>query len=99
MNRERAKELLPIIQAFAEGRKIQYSWQGQDQFYDLCQSFINFSHDGFFRVKPEPRYVWINVYSDGEAGSAHTSKSDADGTAGPNRTGRLKILLEDRFDE
>ena len=55
MTREEAKDLLPIIQAFAEGKVIQ------------CKSSINNEWRGFeepvfnglpdnYRIKPEPKY-------------------------------------------
>ena len=34
MDRERAKELLPIIQAFAEGKKIECSVKGKNDWSD-----------------------------------------------------------------
>lgn len=52
MTREEAKELLPFIQAFAEGKTIQVwandTWKDEDYpfFGPLCQ----------FRIKPEPEY-------------------------------------------
>ena len=52
MTREEAKELLPIIQAFAEGKTIQVwandTWKDEDYpfFGPLCQ----------YRIKPEPQY-------------------------------------------
>lgn len=52
MTREEAKELLPIIQAFAEGKTIQVwannTWKDEDYpfFEPLSQ----------FRIKPEPEY-------------------------------------------
>ena len=53
MTREEAKELLPIIKAFAEGRNIEYknefgSWTATD-----CPLWTNRSK---YRIKPEPRY-------------------------------------------
>ena len=52
MTREESKELLPIIQAFAEGKTIQVwandTWKDEDYpfFGPLCQ----------YRIKPEPKY-------------------------------------------
>ena len=58
MTREEAKELLPIIQAFAEGKIIQYKGK--------CGKWINCANDSAildistgpscFRIKPEPKY-------------------------------------------
>lgn len=53
MTREEAKELLPIIQAFAEGRIIQLF--GRDGWTDLYKDFI-FDISYRYRIKPEPKY-------------------------------------------
>ena len=52
MTREQAKELLPIIQAFVDGKTIQlwYNDTWQDEEYP---SFFELS---LFRIKPEPKY-------------------------------------------
>ena len=71
MNRERAKELLPIIQAFADGKTIQF--RDDISSYDNLMPLSEFSdwqtipdepdlkfHDGRqYRIKPEPREFWI----------------------------------------
>ena len=55
MTRERAKELLPIIQAYAEGKMVEiYSphsgeWKALDQ--------PNFDTYSSYRIKPEPKYI------------------------------------------
>lgn len=54
MNREQAKELLPIIQAFAEGKTIQvredidWCYLGNETDFDLSPQR--------YRIKPEPKY-------------------------------------------
>ena len=57
MNRARAKELLPIIQAFAEGKEIQFNsvngWVAH-----TSPSFDSQSPDKF-RIKPEPEVIYI----------------------------------------
>ena len=57
MTREQAKELLPIIQAFAEGKKIQYR-NHSDEWIDIKEneglSFI--CHPSDYRIKSEPKY-------------------------------------------
>ena len=55
MTREEAKQLLPIIQAFAEGKKIEIydnrEWQ------DLIIGSIKFDcKPSCYRIKPEPKY-------------------------------------------
>ena len=53
MTREEAKELLPIMQAYAEGRTIQFSDGGK--WLDLCESDFYESPERY-RIKPEPKY-------------------------------------------
>ena len=53
MTREEAKELLPIIQAFAEGKNIQYK-DDMDRWVDIKNpSFKSFFE---YRIKPEIKY-------------------------------------------
>ena len=57
MTREEAKELLPIIQAYAEGKTIQYrnvvcEWEDVTIEEDL--SFAD--NPSEYRIKPEPKY-------------------------------------------
>lgn len=55
MNREEVKNLLPVMQAFAEGKEIQYvNSEGrvsdkESMFDDVCYAFR-------YRIKPEPTY-------------------------------------------
>ena len=63
MNRERAKELLPIIQAYAEGKKVQYmdslgAWKDvADPTFDPVLKW---------RVKPEPMEIWVRIDAVGQ---------------------------------
>ena len=57
MTREEAKNLLPIIQAFAEGKPIQDKIEGTTQWYDTDE--INLVYEGKkikHRIKPQPKY-------------------------------------------
>ena len=53
MTREEAKKLLPIIQAFAEGKTIECSNQGEPWVETDCPLWRNNCE---YRIKPEPRY-------------------------------------------
>lgn len=76
MNQEQAKKYLPIITALAEGKKIQYKdpyllsdWADVDQ-----PSFI----PGYeYRVKPEPKVIYIPVHRSGYATAAWETKRAA----------------------
>ena len=57
MTREQAKELLPIIQAFAEGKQIQDKIEGVTDWVDTDE--INLEYEGKkikHRIKPQPKY-------------------------------------------
>lgn len=61
MNRQQAKDLLPIIQAFAEGKTIQYCCGNRNltpQWIDVqLEEKVDFSDNPqMYRIKPEPKY-------------------------------------------
>lgn len=58
MNRERAKELLPIIQAFAEGKKVEMAlFDGNGALSEWSDDFFpTWSDNYIYRIKPEPKY-------------------------------------------
>lgn len=57
MTREEAKEMLPFIQAYAEGKEIQYR-NSLNEWLDITKndglSFVSLPSD--YRIKPEPKY-------------------------------------------
>ena len=53
MTREQAKEILPIIQAFAEGKAIQFKTKYVDWIETDCPTWVKQSQ---YRIKPEPKY-------------------------------------------
>lgn len=59
MNRQEAKELLPIIQAYAEGKTIQYYYKHPTPHWGdvLPNRIVSFNDDASkYRIKPEPKY-------------------------------------------
>ena len=56
MTREQAKELLPIIQAFAEGKTLQYRVNEENnEWKDINNPAFN-DAPSEYRIKPEPKY-------------------------------------------
>ena len=55
MNRQEAKELLPIIQAFAEGKKIEVR-VGNDSWTETDEVYGGRNNDYDYRIKTEPKY-------------------------------------------
>lgn len=65
MTREEAAKLLPIIQAFVEGKTIQYKVPGNhdNRWHDAEDlSFLNPPEN--YRIKPEKVKLWVNLYLD-----------------------------------
>lgn len=59
MTREEAAELSPVIQAFSEGRPIQYRLKNvkSAKWNDIYENYHEFSPHSFqYRIKPEPKY-------------------------------------------
>lgn len=55
MTREEAKEMLPIIQAFAEGKTIQYL--DDRGFWNDIKTCVSFDYNiSCYRIKPKPKY-------------------------------------------
>ncbi len=69
MTRDRARELLPVIQAWANGEDIQVKTisQNREDFRDYKEDSPNFTADTWeWRVKPKPR-EWRIRLSDNHA--------------------------------
>ena len=56
MTREEAKQLLPIIQAFAEGKAIESRYIKGDKSLWYDDEDPSFDNDLEYRIKPEPKY-------------------------------------------
>lgn len=55
MVKEGLKKILPVMQAFVEGKTIQRYDDKKDDWYDISPNAnINFCYD--YRIKPEPKY-------------------------------------------
>jgi len=59
MDRKRAKELLPIIQAFAEGKDVEFQQIGMTGWMNEGND-VSFEISGKYRIKPEPREWWLD---------------------------------------
>ena len=58
MNRDRIKQLLPILEKFAEGKTIQrfnHGWVNYSE--NIPDGHLDLPHE--WRVKPKPREFWI----------------------------------------
>ena len=54
MNRNQAKEILPIIRAFIDGKQIQHLYNKWEDIENLTNDLI--INPELYRIKPEPKY-------------------------------------------
>ena len=54
MNRQQAKEMWPIMKAFAEGKVIQFRTDSISKWIETTTPKFNLLHE--YRIKPEPKY-------------------------------------------
>lgn len=63
MNASNAKDYLPLVQALAEGKQIQLNYNGDwKNISDMAPMFPA----NFYRIKPEPREIWVNEWPEGK---------------------------------
>jgi hypothetical protein len=89
MNRDRARELLPIIQAYAEGKEIECMPEDGDRWF--ISSSPSWSISNKYRIKPEPKTGWINIYPKSLVSNSCRSKEEADEAAGTDRIACIQI--------
>lgn len=79
MNRERAKELLPVIQAFADGKTIQVRGRTSavPKWTDIL-SDPSFFGNCEYRIKPEPRTLYVIYRGDGLRLISYNTRHGAD---------------------
>lgn len=56
MTREEIKELLPIMQAWADGKAMQFRKKGTVEWVDLYEDDLRVSPAYHYRIKPESQY-------------------------------------------
>jgi len=83
MNREEVRELLPIMQAFAEGKNIQYFSFEKIWTDVVTPSFVSSSK---WRVKPEPREFYLCNRCTSGTWIAHETYDEAAETTRENAT-------------
>src|ERR1051325_2268683 len=93
MTQAQAQKWLPLIQALAEGKKIQYNFRNQGWHDAIEPSFLD--DDTEYRLKPEPRRIFINQYGNILASRYHNSKAEAiNGGYGYNTDNNIVEFVE-----
>lgn len=75
MNASNAREYLPLVQALAEGKVIQYQYL-HGKWGDVLDLYEH-NPASDYRIKPEPREIWVNRYPDGDGDTMHPTKKNA----------------------
>ena len=85
MNIEETKKAIEVMQAFVDGKDIQYRpidasdwrvYRHTNPPARICHVTWSWS-DYDYRVKPEPLECWVTVYNDHLPSTVHTSKEGA----------------------
>lgn len=74
MTKETAIQFLPLVQALHDGKTIQYK-SADEGWKDVENPAFNMRPDEY-RIKPEPRRLWVIEYSDGVV-AVYSSKAEA----------------------
>lgn len=93
MNKDNAKDYLPLVQALAEGEVIQFNsntWH-ESHWIDV-ERLLDSNPAQSYRIKPEPREIWVNRYPDGRETSAFSSRQDAVADAAIDGDGTAKQI-------
>jgi hypothetical protein len=92
MNRENAKDYLPLVQALAEGKVIQFKFAGG--WADDPHPVFSGNPSGY-RIKPEPREVWRNRFPSGvECGTFYSKEEARQGSLGKVQHVRYREVIE-----
>lgn len=90
MTRERCKELLPVMMAFADGEAIEYRGRYANATWRDCDDSA-WAGDIDYRVKPKPLEVWVVVDEGGRLVAFKNTEAQArgfcDDSAAPSRQG------------
>ncbi len=87
MNKDNAKDFLPLVQALAEGKVIQINtvdgWEDLTGEISLC-----FAPDQY-RIKPEPREFFVVRWPDGFEGAPYRTEREAKQILSNETTGKI----------
>lgn len=100
MNRHRTKLLEPVLKAWAEGQPIQSRVVGLTKWDTHAGTHADFSDERYeWRVKPEPRKIWVNEYLDHHnrfrGSMVHLTRKSAENAAASLRVKTHELTLND----
>ena len=85
------QEQIALLQAVADGKTLQftskayqYSWKDADtDWHDRVKAGVHSIEVGVYnwRIKPEPRVIWVNEYSNNQSQFVHFTEASAKANA------------------
>jgi hypothetical protein len=95
MTRERAKMLLPIIQAYAEGKVVEYRITPSSPWrFDYHETQLSFCDKYDYRIKPEPR-EWTLVFDENGMFRFYTESTLDYGTVRGMKAIKVREVLDE----
>lgn len=81
MNKDNAKDYLPLVHALAEGKLIQVNItfpSKEEKWRDIGCGDVEFCYPpAAYRIKPQPKELWVNRYPNGVNAGNYDSRLDA----------------------
>ena len=96
MNASNAKDYLPLVQALAEGKSLQYNVNRSDEAPKWVdrEDFTFDEPATEYRIKREPREIWVNEYPSGDEHVHESQESAAIALRGNGITRRYREVIE-----
>lgn len=94
MTPERARQLLPVFQAYAEGKRIQFRVNSAMGWTTLPGDFSFESTTGQYRVKPDTTVKYANVYQS-EVGNYFQTFKEANERRAPTSCRTIQLSFEE----
>jgi hypothetical protein len=88
------QEMMGVIQAYVDGKRIQKTTSGRNNWVDEPLSWsISWDFSNYdYRIKPEPRIIYVNEYPDGIGGLFHHTVYYAKISAAPTCIRQVKFI-------
>lgn len=93
MNKDNAKDYLPLVQALAEGKQIQSQLDKHLKWRDTNSPDFSMAPDQY-RIKPEPREIWVNEYPFSDSVVHYTEAMANDRRRADGVTRRYREVIE-----
>jgi len=78
VNASNAKDYLPLVQALIDGKAVQYNMGTTDKpNWVECEKYRFNEPLIAYRIKPEPREIWVNRHEDSRLGFSYYDSKEA----------------------